>query len=129
VLASLPAPEVRFSYLGRFSEPDDSGEPWLPWADTGALAPPSPNLPAVHLLDVAAAALAGPGGLRLSITLTWPEDAMDASGVERVGHRWAALLQMLAEHVGVTGAAGLTPSDLPLLTLTQAEIDEFQSMY
>jgi non-ribosomal peptide synthase protein (TIGR01720 family) len=130
VLAALPAPEVCFSYLGRLSVPDaDGGEPWLPRADTGALASPGPDLPVAHLLEVVAAALAGPGGARLSIALTWPEDAMDVSGVERVGLRWAALLQMLAEHVGTTGGAGLTPSDLPLLTLSQAEIDEFQSMY
>jgi non-ribosomal peptide synthase protein (TIGR01720 family) len=131
VLAALPAPEVCFNYLGRFSVPedDDAGEPWLPRADTGTLASPSPDLPVAHLLEAVAVTLARPDGARLSISLTWPEEAMDASGVERLGHRWVAILQLLAEHVAATGATGLTPSDLPLLTLSQAEIDEFESMY
>jgi len=40
-------PEVCFNYLGRFSVPedDDGGEPWLPRADTGALAAPASDLP------------------------------------------------------------------------------------
>ena len=131
VLAALPVPEVCFNYLGRFSVPedDDGGEPWLPRADTGALAAPASDLPVAHLLEAVAVTLARRDGARLAMALTWPEEAMDASGAERVAYRWVAILQLLAEHVAATGAVGLTPSDLPLLTLRQTEIDEFESMY
>ena len=135
-LAALPAPEVCFNYLGRFSVPasedgedGEDGEPWLPRADSAALNSPAPDLPVAHLLEVTAVTLAGPGGARLSLTLTWPQDAVEGSAVQRAGHRWATILTMLAEHVAATDAAGLTPFDLPLVNLSQAEIEEFERMY
>jgi len=129
VLAGLPSPEVCFNYLGRFSVPDDDGEPWLPRADSGTLASPAPDQRVGHLLEIVAAALDGPDGARLSITLTWPQDAVDASVAEGIADRWAAALRALAAHIAATGATGLTPSDVPLVTLSQDEIDEFEGMY
>jgi amino acid adenylation domain-containing protein/non-ribosomal peptide synthase protein (TIGR01720 family) len=130
VLAALPTPEVCFNYLGRFlAAHGDDGEPWLPRVESAALASPGPDVPFAHTLEVVATTLIHPGGPRLLMTLTWPEAAMEASDVQRIADAWITILEALTEHVVARGAGGLTPSDLPLITLSQAEIEEFEEQY
>src|SRR6476660_4010509 len=55
-----------------------------------------------------------------------------APGLRPPGHgrrRWCAALEALVRHATAAGAGGRTPSDLPLVALSQAEIEGLESAY
>ena len=49
--------------------------------------------------------------------------------VRDLAERWFAALEMLVRHAAAPGAGGRTPSDLPLLAISQAEIERLESTY
>ncbi|MEU1729578.1 amino acid adenylation domain-containing protein [Streptosporangium sp. NPDC020145] len=115
VLAAAPRPEILFNYLGRFGV--GGAEDWgiadetLPEIGTGA----SP-----YGLEVDAVTQDRPEGPTLRVT--WTSAVLDGAELAGLAGRWEAALAEL----GAPGALddALTPSDLPLVSLTQAQIDE-----
>jgi len=65
----------------------------------------------------------GPDGPRLVATWSWARDLLTAAEVADLADTWFRALTVLADHARVPEAGGRTPSDLTLVSLSQAEID------
>ncbi|MFJ9631706.1 amino acid adenylation domain-containing protein [Streptomyces sp. NPDC101175] len=125
LLASLPAAEVGFNYLGRSARSD--GGDWSPapeaLRDLGAVHDPA--MPVVHGLEITAV-VTGDG--RLDATWSWVPGIWSEDEVSALADEWCAELAAQADGgPGTTG--GHTPSDLPLVSLSQAEIDELEAEF
>ncbi|MEO3814432.1 amino acid adenylation domain-containing protein [Sphaerisporangium sp. B11E5] len=129
LLAALPAPEVRFNYLGRFTMAEGRSDHWRAEPSSFDLVAQPPDMPVSHVLDVVAIVNVHPGGPRLSLSMTWPEEVLEEKRAGEIAGRWREVLEALGEHVTRTGAGGLTPSDVELVAVNQAEIEEFEAEY
>ncbi|MFH8347764.1 amino acid adenylation domain-containing protein [Streptomyces sp. NPDC018045] len=128
-LAALPAPQVSFNYLGRFRTGGTRTGPAGPWqlaghATIGESADPA--MPVLHALEAEAAVRDTPDGPELTLALSWSDHLLDETAVHTLGELWLGLLGGLAAHTGTSGAGGHTPSDFPLLPLTQQDVTELE---
>ncbi|WP_280313945.1 non-ribosomal peptide synthetase [Nocardia wallacei] len=126
--ARLPG-QISFNYLGRMSEADIPaalrGAGWAPVGDLAALPRRAdPDMPAAAVLDINAVVVDG----RLTASLGYPDTLLDAGTVTEIADLWVRALTALADHVSA-GGGGHTPSDFPLVTLAQADIDKWQRRY
>jgi pristinamycin I synthase-2 len=130
VLAALPAPQIGFNYLGRTArEPAAGGQP-ADWSTApedlpGTLALGAvhdPALPVAHGLEITA--VATDDGLRA--TWSWAPGIWSEDEVRALADLWCEALTALSH---TTAAGGHTPSDLPLVALSQAEIDELEAEF
>ncbi|GGS10603.1 hypothetical protein Snoj_14960 [Streptomyces nojiriensis] len=125
-LAARGIPQIGFNYLGRFPMGGDA-----PWdAAPGhafALDDADEGLPMAHAVEVNAAAHEGPDGLTLSATWTWAGNAFPASWVHGLAQEWFTMLRAVVTHAARPDAGGLTPSDVSLTQVSQADLDTFES--
>ena len=127
-LAGLATPQIGFNYLGRFAAP--AAETGLRLPRAGRLAAAAiPAMPLAHALEVNALTLDDPAGATLSVTWSWGANLLTAEAVRDLAQRWFVALGALVRHVAQPGAGGRTPSDLPLVALSQAEIEQLESKY
>ncbi|MET8982232.1 amino acid adenylation domain-containing protein [Streptomyces sp. NPDC004539] len=112
-LSALPAPQIAFNYLGRLDAQDLGG-----WRveSVGLLA--DPGLGCAHTLQIDAHVRDG----ELTAVWTYPEGVLTAAEVGSLATGWTGALTELAVHT----AGGLTPSDVPLVDVTQEELDRFR---
>ncbi|MFI5562666.1 amino acid adenylation domain-containing protein [Amycolatopsis japonica] len=121
-LAALPSPEIGFNYLGRFSpRPDGDAEPWQLAGTIGGTA--EDDLPLRHAVEIDAVVLDG----EFTLTLTWAERLLTEADAEALGQAWLDRLTGLARHTE-GGAGGHTPSDFPLIELTQQEVADVERL-
>ncbi|MFJ6483336.1 condensation domain-containing protein [Streptomyces sp. NPDC091682] len=125
-LAARGIPQIGFNYLGRFPMGGDA-----PWdAAPGhafALDDADEGLPMAHAVEVNAAAHEGPDGLTLSATWTWAGNAFPGSWVHDLAQEWFTMLRAVVTHAARPDAGGLTPSDVSLAQVSQADLDTFES--
>ena len=57
------------------------------------------------------------------MTLAWPGGLLDDADVDRLATLWSEALTALTRCVDL---AGHTPSDFPLITVTQADVDDWE---
>ncbi len=123
VLAATPVPPVGFNYLGRFRT-GGTGAPWaLEGGGTVVGTGVHPDMPLRHPMAVTAATEDRDGVLRLAADWLWADGPFTEAEVREVAEGWFAALRALIRHCAQPGAGGLTPSDVPLVTLDQDEID------
>ncbi|MER7848006.1 amino acid adenylation domain-containing protein [Kitasatospora sp. NPDC096077] len=123
VLAGRPGPQIGFNYMGRF-DARRSGH-WEPAGGDGVVGTGAhPDLPLPHLLDVTPATEDRPDGPHLIANWSWAGRTVAEEDARDVAETWFRALELLARY---PGPGGRTPSDLPLVRLDQAEIDEFES--
>ncbi|WP_197081938.1 non-ribosomal peptide synthase/polyketide synthase, partial [Silvibacterium bohemicum] len=113
--------QIGFNYLGRFGTERLSQEFNL---GTGA----DPAMPLAHFLEVNAVTVDSPAGPLLSATWTWAGRHLSEPAVQEFAGAWEQALRDLATEVE-KGAEGHTPSDFPLVDLSQEQIDEFEAAY
>ncbi|HEU0086775.1 MAG TPA: amino acid adenylation domain-containing protein [Pseudonocardiaceae bacterium] len=127
ILAAAPAPQISFNYLGRFSV---TGTDWAPAAEFGALRScADPAMPVAASLEVNAITEEGPGGAQLSATWAFPVGVLTESEVCRLAGLWCDALRALVKHAIRPGSGGHTPSDLPLVSLSQGQLDALESRW
>ena len=131
VLAGYPARQIGFNYLGRFTAAEEpvAGRDAVVWRPAGPVLSGSadPELPAVHVLEASGLVRDLPGGPQLQLALAWAGQVVDEEQVADLAGLWAAALAGLAAHAAQPGAGGLTPSDLPLVSLDQGQIEELEA--
>ncbi|WP_248784762.1 condensation domain-containing protein, partial [Allokutzneria albata] len=127
-LAALPAPQVGFNYLGRFrTTAAGADRPWEPVSsvdgDGGGTAPGS------HPVELNATTEDTPDGPRLVAEWAWHDGGLTRADVEALAHAWFAALREITAHSADPDAGGFTPSDLPLVSMNQKQIDKLQSKW
>lgn len=122
-LAELPGPRVSFNYLGRLSVGRGAGEPWSLVGGLGGGA--DADMPVPHVLSVNAFVLDGPDGPTLRATFSWPGDILGEDEVRDLARAWTRSLTELAHAVP---EGGRTPSDVPLVKVTQQDIEDLEAL-
>jgi non-ribosomal peptide synthase protein (TIGR01720 family) len=127
-LRALPRPQLGFNYLGRFAT--SATADWGAASEAAALGPGSdPTMPLAHPLAVNALTLDGRDGATLSASWSWAPALIDEAEVRALAQGWFDALAALVRHAEQPGAGGHTPSDLPLVSLSQAEIERLERAY
>jgi amino acid adenylation domain-containing protein/non-ribosomal peptide synthase protein (TIGR01720 family) len=124
-LSALPESQIDFNYLGRFPVSDNghwSSSEFL----TGGM---DPNMPFHHPLEVDSMVLEHSSGPELTATWTWLPAAFSEQDIHLLAEGWFHVLEALVHHCAKPGIGGLTPSDLPLVALSQSEIERLESEY
>ncbi|MGW0498376.1 amino acid adenylation domain-containing protein [Streptomyces sp. NPDC003007] len=114
-----PAPQVLFNYLGRFA----AGAPgdWQLAGTTGQLGEkrdPRMRLPRALEFNAIAEPSAN-GGYELVTTISWPDGMFTDADITTLGDYFRTALAGLA----ALDRGGHSPSDFPLVPLTQADVD------
>ncbi|MFF9850446.1 amino acid adenylation domain-containing protein [Streptomyces litmocidini] len=138
-LQEAAPPEIGFNYLGRYAAPAQhagpdggpGGDPsdWEVLLDGGAPAVQDPGMPVHHVLDVNAHTEDRPGGPCLVTRWTWPGELLPEPEVTALAEAFGRALRAIAEHAEQPDAGGWTPSDLPLVSLDQAQIDRLKTKW
>ncbi|TDE41877.1 amino acid adenylation domain-containing protein, partial [Nonomuraea mesophila] len=103
-------PQILFNYLGRFPAGGETLREGV-----------HPGNPAMGL-EINALAQDGPEGPVFSATLSWPSGVLAEGEVAELAELWLAALTALTRCAGL---AGHTPSDFPLVAITQEDVDRF----
>ncbi|MEV4643175.1 amino acid adenylation domain-containing protein, partial [Actinoplanes sp. NPDC049548] len=125
-LTGQPEAQVGFTYLGRFpggaaGDAPSREEPWQ--VALQGIGDPDARLAAQHRLELIVVVHDEPGGPRLTLTATWPDGALTEGDARTLLEAWAGALSALA----TSDASGHTPSDFPLVAVSQAEVEGFEA--
>ncbi|GHC80321.1 non-ribosomal peptide synthetase [Streptomyces flavofungini] len=115
-----PAPQVLFNYLGRF-DAGASGD-WQLAGTTGQLGEkrdPRMRLPRALEFNAIAEPAALGGEYELVTTISWPDGLFTDADITAIGDYFRLALAGLA----ALDEGGHSPSDFPLVPLTQADVD------
>ena len=85
--------------------------------------------PLAHAVEVNALTLDGADGPTLSATWSWAPALLSDAAVGDLARGWFRALEALVRHAAQPGAGGRTPCDLPLVSLTQDEIEGLERRY
>ncbi|HEY2116419.1 MAG TPA: amino acid adenylation domain-containing protein, partial [Candidatus Angelobacter sp.] len=125
VLSGLGKSQIDFNYLGRF--PVAETVDWAPSESfSGGL---DPEMAFHHPLQVDSMVLERAAGPELTAVWTWMPGIFSEQDVRLLAEGWFHMLEALVQHSEQPGVGGLTPSDVPLVALSQAEIDRLESEY
>ncbi len=130
VLDEHPMPQVGFNYLGRFA-PSDTGAwsrvdvPQLAQLDAGQ----DPRMPASAELDINASLVDTEHGPQVRAVFTAPSGVLARHEVAEIADLWCTALAGLARRAASPGVCGLVPSDVPLVSVTQADLDGWAERY
>ncbi|MGC5365765.1 condensation domain-containing protein, partial [Streptomyces sp. DT24] len=134
LLQDAPTPQIGFNYLGRYAgsqggEAAGAGPDWQLLLDGGGPRSQDPDMAVHHVLDINAYTQDLPDGPRLVAGWTWPTELLSEPDVEELAEGWLRALRAIAEHAQAPDVGGYTPSDLPLVSLNQAQIDRLQNKW
>ncbi|MEO3977768.1 amino acid adenylation domain-containing protein [Streptomyces sp. CAU 1734] len=130
-LSALPEPLIGFNYLGRFTAPGDGAGETDPAAGAGGPigGGADPGMPLTHAIEVNAATWDTPAGPRLTARWTWAPSLLTEERAQALADAWFTVLEALAAGAELPGAGGHTPSDMPLMELTQDDIDALEAEF
>ncbi|WP_084423807.1 non-ribosomal peptide synthetase [Rhodococcoides kyotonense] len=133
-LQGRPQPQIGFNYLGRVGA--GTGEipagveiGWVPAGDMGDIDAPADDLAAVALVDVNALVTNTPSGEQLEASFAFASRTIAREDVDELAQLWVDALDAVATYSVSAGAGGLTPSDVPLVSVSQADIDRWEAAY
>ncbi|MCR8579272.1 non-ribosomal peptide synthetase [Streptomyces sp. Isolate_219] len=115
--------QISFRYRGRFSADGLPAEPLEPHVDR------DPHLSLRAGLDIAATVTDTADGPCLEARFTAREGSLPAAGIRDLADAWRQALEALGRHAVRPGAGGMTPSDVPLVTVEQHDIDDWWDRY
>jgi non-ribosomal peptide synthase protein (TIGR01720 family) len=85
-----------------------------------------PATPLAHPIAVNAVTLDRTDGPTLTAHWTFAPALLAEAAARDLAKRWFGTLAALVRHVEQPGTGGRSPSDLPLVTLTQDEIEQLE---
>ncbi|WP_266156573.1 non-ribosomal peptide synthetase [Dyella silvatica] len=133
--AALPdsiATPYGFAYLGRLTAA--SAEEAGPLLDDEALAitrssAADLDLLVAHDLSLNAVTFDQADGPELNAIWQWTEEQFAEADIRELAQTWFVALEALVTHARLPQAGGFTPSDLPLVTLNQAQIERLEAQH
>ncbi|MFI9764407.1 amino acid adenylation domain-containing protein [Streptomyces sp. NPDC051963] len=133
-LAEHPVPQIGFNYLGRISDSDVPEhlrtDGWGPASWSAELiAMPDPDLPALSALEVNSVATDTADGPRLQAAFMFATGVLSREQTDELARTWVEVLHGMAAHAAHPEIGGLTPSDAPLVTVGQDEIEAWEERY
>ncbi|WP_095155656.1 non-ribosomal peptide synthetase, partial [Pseudomonas sp. Irchel 3E13] len=117
-MQALPLAPVTFNYLGQFDQSFASDALFRPLEESAGTAH-DPHAPLPNELSIDAQVYAG----ELVLRWTFSGERHQVATIDNLATAYLAQLQALVEHCVTEGNGGLTPSDFPLASLTQAQLD------
>ena len=127
-LTGLAAPQVGFNYLGRFAAAE--GTDWASAPEAATLGSGSdPAMPLPHAIEINAFTADDAAGPQFVATWSWASALLSETCVRDLARRWFQVLETLSRQAGQPGIGGRTPSDVPLVALSQAELERLESKY
>ncbi|WP_151484725.1 non-ribosomal peptide synthetase [Streptomyces albicerus] len=125
-------PQIGFNYLGRTSGTDIPeelrGQGWVPdTTQRDLIAAPDADMPAMSALEINAVATDTGAGDELTAYFGFPTGVLSHQEVTELAGLWVEALTALARHAATPEAGGLTPSDVPLVAVSQKEIDTWEA--
>jgi non-ribosomal peptide synthase protein (TIGR01720 family) len=122
-LRTLASPQIGFNYLGRVVDEPDV------WTSVGDWTRPPqahPDMPLPHLLELTVLCRGEGDGATLAAVWSWAGRLLAKEEVEELATLWTEALVSLARSVQQQQRGGRTPSDLPMVSLTQEELDALE---
>ncbi|WP_171064063.1 non-ribosomal peptide synthetase [Actinomadura soli] len=135
VLGGHAAGQITFNYLGRYTGSANMpqelrGLGFAQVEGTTMLAVgPDGDMPALATLGISAYVTDTERGPRLDARLEFPTGLLSADEVQEFAALWRTALEGLARYAARPDAGGLTPSDVPLVEVSQGELDAWQEQY
>ena len=120
-LAGLATPRITFNYMGQFDRQFDEQALFAPAAESAGLAQDE-NALLANWLSIEGQVYGGELSLQWSYSQQMFDDATVQALVDDYRHELSALI----EHCVGCEAGGMTPSDFPLASLTQAQLDNLK---
>ncbi|MBB4902968.1 non-ribosomal peptide synthetase, partial [Streptomyces griseomycini] len=125
--------QIGFNYLGRFSAADMPehlrGLGFTQITGLDLAADLDADMPAMSTLEINSAVVDTDRGPRLDAVVAFPEGVLTRAEAEELTGLWFEALTALARHAEAPGAGGRTPSDLPLVDVTQSDIERWEQQY
>ena len=118
-MAALPTPRITFNYLGQFDASFDDEQALLVPAKETAGAEQSADAPLGNWLSINGQVFGG----ELKLGWTFSREMFDEATVQHLADQLGDELQALIAHCLDAQAGGFTPSDFPLATINQAQLD------
>jgi len=124
-LAGFAPSQLGFNYLGRFAAPVE--REWSAAPEPVGLG--GGEMPLAHAIEVNAVTLDGAEGPSLTAHWCWAPALVTQAEIDDLAQGWFRVLEALARHAAAPHAGGRTASDLPLVRLSQDEIERLESKY
>ena len=119
ILPALPTPQLSFNYLGQIDKGlDDSGDWSLAPEPVGEVHAPDGNSP--HLIDITSQTVTG----KLQINWSYSRAHHHPDTIEQLAQNYIHALKTLIDHCLSTDTGGYTPSDFPMVDLSQTDLDD-----
>ncbi|WP_051179030.1 non-ribosomal peptide synthetase [Nocardia concava] len=124
--AGAPTPQISFNYLGRtgagVEHPGGAETPWVPvrFASTQDDSAPLAAVVDINAFHTAAG---------LEVTWAYASRVLGAAQVRELARLWGRAVTALVTHARHAGAGGHTPSDFPLVAVSQRQLDEWERTY
>ncbi|MBT2508338.1 amino acid adenylation domain-containing protein, partial [Streptomyces sp. ISL-98] len=126
----LPSAQIGFNYLGRFTAATATATAagsWQPDSDLGLGGTADERTVLTHALEAGGLVRDLPDGPELTISLACPAGLLDDAALDELVAGWTEMLTGLAAHAAESGSGGHTPSDFPLVALSQDEVEELEA--
>ncbi len=118
-LANLATPRITFNYLGQFDRQFNESALFVP-ATQGSGQAQDPEAPLANWLTVEGQVYGG----ELALQWGFSREMFEASTIKRLADDYVGELQALIAHCIDPQHGGLTPADVSLAQLTQAQLDD-----
>ncbi len=117
-LESMPEAEISFNYLGQFGQSKNEAGTFVSAPESGGPVV-SPLSKREHLLDINGSVSGG----QLCFSWAYSQNTYRRETIDALAHTYLRALREIIVHCQQPEAGGYTPSDFPLASLTQAQID------